>query len=198
MNRLILLLLLCLPLAANATFRPWTPEPVTITGPSTDTKPVQGVRTGTRFIETDTQKTYRWTGSSDNPGTSADWTHLPEGVTLETTVSGENQTLGTLEVSLAGPGSAASANITSATSTEVCDPTGSGASETVGFFVNSTTSGTIRFADDGDGTCSSGFKGGAITPAAGAWYPYPVPFTTAICVLTANTIDVTVVYRCAD
>ena len=120
------------------------------------------------------------------------------GASLATLLSGENQTLNTLEVSLAGPGSAASANITSAASTEVCDPTGSGASEMVGFFVNSTSSGTIRFADDGDGTCSSGFKGGVITPAAGSWYPYPVPFTTAICVLTANTIDVTVVYRCAD
>lgn len=120
-----------------------------------------------------------------------------QAVTLATTVSGENQTLDTLEVSLGGPDSAASANITTATSTELCDPTGDGASEVVGFYVNSTTSGTIRFFDDADGTCSSSAKGGVITPAVG-WHPYPIPFSTAICALTANTIDVTVLYRCAD
>lgn len=138
---------------------------------------------------------------------------LPEGATQDTNavplrvnssgqvsltkMAGENQTLDIVETSIAGPGSSASANITTATSTEVCDPTGSGASEVVGFYVNSTTSGTIRFYDDADGTCSSSAKGGVITPAVG-WHWYPVAFSTAICALTANTIDVTVVYRCAD
>lgn len=160
----------------------------TYIGLDADTKPT-APQVCDRFKESDTGDTFIWSGSA--------WVadNLP--VSQATVTSGENQTLNTVETSVAGPGSSATANITTATSTEVCDPTGAGASEMVGFYVNSTSSGTIRFFDDADGTCSSSAKGGVITPAVG-WHWYPVPFTTAICVLTASTIDVTVEYRCAD
>lgn len=110
--------------------------------------------------------------------------------------AGENQTLGMREMSLSGTNSAVSSNITQATANN--DLCGAEA-ETIGFFVNTTNSGTIRFYNDADGTCNSNAMGAAITPAAGAWYFYPVPFSTGICALTGGTgIDVTVVYRCSE
>jgi len=122
-----------------------------------------------------------------------------DGQITQTLQAGENQTLNMQEVSIAGPGSAVSANITQATaSNELCDISGGGQAETIGFYVNSTNTGTLRFFDDADGTCSSDAKGAAMTPAVG-WHFYPVPFTTAICALTGGTgIDVTVVYRCSE
>lgn len=99
----------------------------------------------------------------------------------------EDDTLNTCRVSLAG---ADSTLVSSATSTELKE----GAGEMIGFYVNSTSSGTIVFYDDNDGTCSSGAVSGTITPAVG-WHAYPVPFSTAICALTASTINVTFVWR---
>jgi len=112
-----------------------------------------------------------------------------QSVTLDTLLSCEDQTLSSCWVSLGG----SSANLTQATtSNQVKNAPG----EVVGFFVNTTTSGTIRFWDQVNATCNSGAKGATITPAAGNWYPYPVKFSTGICVLTGGTgIDVTVVYR---
>lgn len=56
-----------------------------------------------------------------------------------------------------------------------------------GFYVASTTSGTIVFRDGGgSGTQISG----TITPAAG-WHEWPGSFATNLHVTIANTIDVT-------
>ena len=98
----------------------------------------------------------------------------------------ESVSLAHCRVSLAG----FSTRINSATSTELKK----GAGELVGFYVTSTSSGTITFYDDNDGTCSSGQKTGTITPAVG-WHFLPLPFSTAICALTASTIDVTVIWK---
>ena len=60
-----------------------------------------------------------------------------------------------------------------------------------GFYVNSTTSGTLVFRDGGaSGTTVSG----TITPAIG-WHFFPVSFPTSIHVTVANTIDVTLIYN---
>lgn len=98
----------------------------------------------------------------------------------------EDATLAHCRVSLGGD----SVLISSATSTEVKE----GAGELIGFYVSSTSSGTITFYDDNDGTCNSSAKTGTITPAVG-WHFLPLRFSTAICALTASTINVTVVYR---
>ena len=101
----------------------------------------------------------------------------------------EDETLSTCVVSLAST----SSNLTQATANNGVKAS---PGEVVGFFVNTTNAGTIRFFDDADGTCNTGAKGAVITPAAGQWYPYPVSFTTGICVLTGGTgIDVTLVWR---
>lgn len=64
-----------------------------------------------------------------------------------------------------------------------------------GFYVNSTTAGTIRFWDESlSGTCDTNPKGGTITPAIG-WHFYPTAFSNGICVLTGGTIDVTVMFK---
>ena len=60
-----------------------------------------------------------------------------------------------------------------------------------GFYVNSTTSGTIVFRDGGaSGTVVSG----TITPAIG-WHFFPVSFATSIHATIANTLDVTFFYN---
>jgi len=63
-----------------------------------------------------------------------------------------------------------------------------------GFFVNSTSSGTVRIADNT--TSGSGYTGGAITPAAGQFYPYgPCGLSTGGYVTITGTIDVTFFVR---
>ncbi|MBI4695573.1 MAG: hypothetical protein HY749_16270 [Gammaproteobacteria bacterium] len=110
-------------------------------------------------------------------------------VTLSTLLSCEDQALSSCWVSLGG----SSVNLTQATTSNQVK---AAAGEVIGFFVNTTNSGTLRFWDQVGATCNSGAKGATITPAAGAWYTYPVKFSTGICVLTGGTgIDVTVVYR---
>ena len=62
-----------------------------------------------------------------------------------------------------------------------------------GFYVNSTTGGTLVFRDggaSGTGTTVSG----TITPAIG-WHFFPVSFPRSIHVTVANTIDVTLIYN---
>ncbi len=60
-----------------------------------------------------------------------------------------------------------------------------------GFYVNSTTSGTIVLKDGGSsGTVVSG----TITPAIG-WHFFPASFKTSLHATIANTIDVTFVYN---
>lgn len=61
----------------------------------------------------------------------------------------------------------------------------------LGFFVASTTSGTIVLSA---GTTSGGTQlTGTITPSAGAWYFLPLTEPTGIYCTIANTIDVTFV-----
>ena len=59
-----------------------------------------------------------------------------------------------------------------------------------GFYVNSTTSGTLVFRDGGSGGT---VLGGTITPAIG-WYFLPADCPSGLHVTIANTIDVTIVY----
>jgi len=105
-----------------------------------------------------------------------------------TQTAGENEELQLVSVAIGGE----SCLISTATSTECIDD--ANGHEVVGFYVASTTSGTIRFYDDDDGTCSTNDRSGVITPAVG-WHFFPQKFANAVCVLTANTIVVNVVYR---
>lgn len=60
----------------------------------------------------------------------------------------------------------------------------------IGFYVNSTSSGTIVLRDGGaSGTVVSG----TITPAAG-WHFFPASFTTSAHATIANTLNVTFIY----
>ena len=59
----------------------------------------------------------------------------------------------------------------------------------LGFFCNSTTSGTIALSA---GTASGGAAiTGTITPAAGTWYTLPIESATGIYATIANTLNVT-------
>jgi hypothetical protein len=58
----------------------------------------------------------------------------------------------------------------------------------IGFFCNSTTSGTLVLRDGGaSGTAMSG----TITPSAGTFYQFPATFGTDLHVTIANTLNVT-------
>jgi hypothetical protein len=54
----------------------------------------------------------------------------------------------------------------------------------IGFYVNSTTAGTIALAD------ASGAIGGTITPAVG-WHFYPAGYVGSLSVVVGGTINVT-------
>lgn len=58
----------------------------------------------------------------------------------------------------------------------------------VGFFCNSTTSGTVVLRDGG---ASGVAMSGTITPSAGTFYPFPAVYGTDLHVTVANTINVT-------
>lgn len=62
-----------------------------------------------------------------------------------------------------------------------------GACSLIGFYVNSTSSGTVAFKDGGSGGTA---LGGTITPAIG-FHRYPVSTNGILYVTIANTIDVT-------
>jgi hypothetical protein len=66
-----------------------------------------------------------------------------------------------------------------------------GRARLAGFFVSSTTSGTIQFWDN---TVGSGpaLITGVVTPAVG-WYPFSVDFTTGLYAVIGGTLDVTIV-----
>lgn len=108
------------------------------------------------------------------------------GQVTTTLMSGEDATLNQVWVSTAG----SSANYSAAASNN----TKASAGEIVGFYVNSTTSGTIQFFNDAVSTCDTNAVTGTITPAVG-WHSLPVKMGTGICALTGGTINVTVVYR---
>ena len=61
----------------------------------------------------------------------------------------------------------------------------------IGFYVNSTSSGTIVIKD---GTASTGAAiSGTITPAIG-FHRFPASFTTGLYVTIANTLNVTLIW----
>jgi hypothetical protein len=62
-----------------------------------------------------------------------------------------------------------------------------------GFFVNSTSSGTIRIADAL--SAGSGYVGGVITPGAGQFYQYPAMVANGCYITISGTIDVTFFVR---
>lgn len=103
-------------------------------------------------------------------------------------LAGEDQTLNQLWVSTAGN----TTNVTQATTSTVIKAT---AGEVVGFYVNSTSSGTIRFYNDATTACDTNPVTNTITPAVG-WHAFPARFGTAICALTGGAgVDITIVYR---
>ena len=61
----------------------------------------------------------------------------------------------------------------------------------LGFYVNSTSSGTIVIKDGGTGGTA---VSGTITPAAGAFHRFPAYFRTSCFFTIANTIDVTAMF----
>lgn len=64
--------------------------------------------------------------------------------------------------------------------------TGGGA--ILGFYVNSTTGGTLVLHDHA--SAASGAITGTITPAIG-WHPFPLKFSQGLHIVIANTLDVT-------
>lgn len=68
-----------------------------------------------------------------------------------------------------------------------------GAGVLIGFFCNSTSSGTIVLRD-GTGDSDTAVSG-TITPSAGTFYRFPAFFTNGIRATIANTISVTFFYR---
>lgn len=61
----------------------------------------------------------------------------------------------------------------------------------VGFYVNSTTGGTLVLHD---AAAATNAVTGTITPAIG-WHPLPLPFRAGLHVVVANTISVTFIYE---
>ena len=61
----------------------------------------------------------------------------------------------------------------------------------IGFYVNSTTGGTLVLRDGG---ASGTVMTGTITPAIG-WHPLPVGYNTSLHATVANTLNVTFVVR---
>lgn len=62
----------------------------------------------------------------------------------------------------------------------------------LGFYVNSTSSGTIILYDD-VGTGTTVPISGTITPAIG-WNPYPVCFANGLYIVIASTLNVTLIW----
>jgi len=61
----------------------------------------------------------------------------------------------------------------------------------IGFFVNSTSTGTLVLRDGGS---SGTVMCGTITPAAGQFYRFPSRFTNGLHATIANTLNVTFFY----
>jgi len=62
----------------------------------------------------------------------------------------------------------------------------------LGFYVNSTSTGTIILYDSAT-TTTTVVISGTITPAIG-WHPYPVDLINGLYVVIANTLNVTLVF----
>lgn len=63
----------------------------------------------------------------------------------------------------------------------------------LGFFVNSTSTGTIQFYDSATTTTTTPITG-VITPAAGNYYILPVAYSNGLYAVIANTLNVTIVW----
>lgn len=61
----------------------------------------------------------------------------------------------------------------------------------LGFFCNSTTSGTVVMNVGGSGTSGGTAISGTITPTAGTFYRFPAYLTSRMYVTIANTLNVT-------
>lgn len=61
----------------------------------------------------------------------------------------------------------------------------------LGFFVNSTTGGTIVFRTGADGTSSGAAISGTITPAVGTFHRFPAYCVDGLHATIANTLNVT-------
>ncbi len=65
------------------------------------------------------------------------------------------------------------------------------ACQLLGFFCNSTSSGTIILYDDAS-TGTTNAISGTITPSAGTFYRFPASLTAGLGVVIANTLNVTI------
>ncbi len=63
----------------------------------------------------------------------------------------------------------------------------------LGFFCNSTSSGTVAFYDTAAADTANAITG-TITPSAGTFYRIPVAFANGLRAVIANTLDITAVY----
>jgi hypothetical protein len=61
----------------------------------------------------------------------------------------------------------------------------------LGFFVNSTSSGTVVLSTGGTGTTGGTAITGTITPSAGTFYRFPAQINSRLYATIANTLDVT-------
>lgn len=153
-------------------------------GLSTDTKPTSNQEIGVEFWETDTGKTYRWSGSS--------WI----AVSLVDSAGNLNTSLGT---NIAGEDVAADVlkvenrynyyNITSANTYAIKATSGFLHSITV----NTTAAGSIIAYDNTSGAAPiiATLKASVVEGT----YIYDVAFTTGLTIVTAAASDITVSYR---
>ncbi len=61
----------------------------------------------------------------------------------------------------------------------------------IGFFCNSTSSGTVVIRDGGSAGSGGTAVSGTITPSAGTFYRFPAVLATNLNITVANTINVT-------
>lgn len=61
----------------------------------------------------------------------------------------------------------------------------------LGFYVNSTSTGTIQFYDSATTTTTTAISG-VITPAIG-WHFYPISFANGLYAVIASTLNITIV-----
>lgn len=100
MKRITLLILLLATSSAFAdAFQPWArrDQRVDYIGAAADSKPIQGVKRGSKLIEYDTGNSYRWKGSEER-GSTSDWQELYDPVSLGTKLAferNEDSTTGT-------------------------------------------------------------------------------------------------------
>lgn len=96
MKYLALLLLLVSTAASADIFRPWAREEMRTDyiGAAADDKPIQGVKRGSKILEYDTGKAYRWKGSEER-GSTSDWYEVYDPMSLGTRLAGERNTSST-------------------------------------------------------------------------------------------------------